>query len=91
MITINITDTQYQDLLLRMEEIKSELMQKQKKSEDVFLDNQQFLQMMNISKRTAQTWRDDGVIAYSQVGYKLYYRMSDIQKLLVDNYKKAVK
>ncbi|WP_272973049.1 helix-turn-helix domain-containing protein, partial [Croceibacter atlanticus] len=52
-------------------------------------DNQEFLQLMNISKRTAQTWRDEGVISFSQIGSKIYYRMSDVQKLLDNNYRKA--
>lgn len=37
---------------------------------------------MNISKRTAQSWRDEGIVSFSQVGSKIYYRMSDVQKLL---------
>ena len=49
---------------------------------DVFLDNQEFLQVMNISKRTAQSWRDEGIISFSQVGSKIYYRFSDIEELL---------
>ena len=56
---------------------------------DVFLDNQEFLQVMNISKRTAQSWRDEGIISFSQVGSKIYYRFSDIEELLNKNYKKS--
>jgi hypothetical protein len=54
--------------------------------QDVFFDNQEFLQLMNISKRTAQVWRDSGFIGYSQLGNKIYYRLSDIQELLNENY-----
>ena len=54
--------------------------------EDVFFDNQEFMQLMNISKRTAQEWRNKKIIEFSQVGNKIYYRLSDIQKLLNDNY-----
>ena len=54
--------------------------------QDVFFDNQEFLQLMNISKRTAQVWRDTGFIGYSQMGNKIYYRLSDIQELLIENY-----
>jgi hypothetical protein len=53
---------------------------------DVFFDNQEFLQLMNISKRTAQVWRDSGYIGYSQMGNKIYYRLADIQDLLNENY-----
>ncbi len=54
--------------------------------EDVFFDNQEFMQLMNISKRTAQEWRNKKIIPFSQVGNKIYYNFSDIKKLLKDNY-----
>ena len=54
--------------------------------EDVFFDNQEFMKLMNISKRTAQEWRNKKVIEFSQVGNKIYYRLSDIKKLLNANY-----
>jgi hypothetical protein len=82
---------QFSELMKRMDVIQSALTEKQKDPKDVFLDNQEFLQLMNISKRTAQTWRDDGIISFSQVGSKIYYRMSDVQKLLDGNYNKAFK
>ena len=54
--------------------------------EDVFFDNGEFMKLMNISKRTAQEWRNKKIIEFSQVGNKIYYRLSDIKKLLNDNY-----
>ena len=54
--------------------------------EDVFFDNQEFILLMNISKRTAQEWRNKKIIEFSQVGNKIYYRLSDIKKLLDENY-----
>ena len=54
--------------------------------EEVFFDNGEFMKLMNISKRTAQEWRNKKIIEFSQVGNKIYYRLSDIQKLLNDNY-----
>ena len=53
---------------------------------DLFFNNQEFLQLMNISKETAQKWRDSAFIGYSQTGNKIYYRLSDIQELLIENY-----
>ena len=44
---------------------------------------------MGISQKTAQTWRDTGVVSFSQIGNKIYYRISDIQQLLQDNFIKA--
>ena len=84
-----LSTQQYTDLVNRLDELNKKLEEKQKNPKDTFLDNQEFLQLMNISKRTAQTWRDEGVISFSQIGSKIYYRMSDVQKLLDNNYRKA--
>jgi predicted site-specific integrase-resolvase len=54
--------------------------------EVIIFDNQEFLKVMNISKRTAQQWRDTGYIGFSQLGNKIYYRLSDIKALLNANY-----
>jgi hypothetical protein len=86
-----LSKEQYETLLKEMGEIKSVLSEKQKNPNDLFLDNQEFLQLMNISKRTAQTWRDEGIISFSQVGGKIYYRMSDVEKLLDSNYRQSFK
>jgi hypothetical protein len=54
--------------------------------DDIILDNQEFMQLMNISKRTAQEWRNKKIIHCSQIGNKIYYRYSDIKKMINDNY-----
>ncbi|WP_271393555.1 helix-turn-helix domain-containing protein [Aequorivita sinensis] len=53
----------------------------------ILLDNADLLQLFKISHKTAQNWRDNNVIAFSQIGNKIYYRLSDINKLLDANYK----
>jgi hypothetical protein len=37
----------------------------QNPNSDDFVDNADFIQLMKISKRTAQAWRDEGKIAFS--------------------------
>lgn len=74
-----------QEILSELLEIKNRLLKVQYNN-DLFLDNQEFLLLMNISKRTAQTWRDSGVIPYSQIGAKIYYKYADISKLIDKNY-----
>jgi len=91
MEAVILTKQQYDVLLNRLDELKISLDDKQKTPEDTFLDNQEFIQLMNISKRTAQTWRDDGVVSFSQIGSKIYYRMKDVELLLDKNYKQAFK
>jgi ribosome-binding protein aMBF1 (putative translation factor) len=51
-----------------------------------WLDNQEVCEILNISKRTLQTYRDEQIIPYSQIGNKLYYRAKDIERFLNKHY-----
>ncbi|MBL4653433.1 MAG: helix-turn-helix domain-containing protein [Flavobacteriales bacterium] len=82
MRNILITEEAYKELTERLINIEVFLKAKQSDIENVFLDNQEFLQLMYISKRTAQNWRDQGIVSYSQIGGKIYYRLSDILEML---------
>lgn len=80
-----------EDILKRLEEQMAFVVAKMKLNEkidpeDVFFDNQEFMKLMNISKRTAQEWRNKKIIYFTQVGNKIYYKLSDVKKLINDNY-----
>jgi carbamoylphosphate synthase small subunit len=48
-----------------------------------WLDTQEVCQILGIqSKRTIQTYRDNGTLPYSQIGYKMYYRPADVERLI---------
>ncbi len=51
-----------------------------------WIDNQEFCQLLKISPRTAQNYRDNSMIAFSQPGAKVYYRMSDVEAMLENHY-----
>ncbi|HNQ67814.1 MAG TPA: helix-turn-helix domain-containing protein [Bacteroidales bacterium] len=53
-----------------------------------WLDNQDIMLLLKISKRTLQTYRDERRIPFSQVGAKIYYKSSDVEKFLKKNYNK---
>lgn len=50
--------------------------------EEKWLDNQEVCLMMNITKRTLQTYKDKGLLPYSKLNRKNYYKLSDVQTLL---------
>lgn len=91
MEAVILTAEQYNNLVSRLDELKFSFESNQKPSHETFLDNQEFIQLMNISKRTAQTWRDEGKVSFSQIGSKIYYKMKDVEVLLDKNYNKAFK
>ena len=91
MEAIILTKDQYNELLMRLDAISSQLNAKTAPKKETFLDNQEFLLLLKISKRTALTWRDEGRISFSQVGNKIYYKLSDVEKLMQEHYNKSFK
>lgn len=47
-----------------------------------WLDNQEVCQLLSISKRTLQTYRDNGTLPYSQIGHKMFYKPDDVERVL---------
>lgn len=50
-----------------------------------WVDNADLKQMLKVSTRTTQNWRDDGTIPFSKIGSKIYYRLEDVEALLKRN------
>ncbi len=71
------------DIKARIDLIKY---QKAEKLKDNWIDNQEVMQSLHISKRTLQTFRTNGTIPYSKIQGKFYYKVADIEQLLQDNY-----
>lgn len=53
----------------------------------ILLDNADFIQLFKISAKTAQNWREEGLIEYAQVKGKIYYSLKDIQ-LFINRHRK---
>ena len=47
-----------------------------------WMDNQEVCQQLRISPRTLQTLRDNGTLAYSQIGHKIFYKPEDVQRIV---------
>jgi hypothetical protein len=47
-----------------------------------WLDNEDVCRMLNISKRTLQSYRDSGKLAFSQINHKIYYKPEDVEVFL---------
>lgn len=54
-----------------------------------WIDNEEFLKRLGISRKTGQTYRDQRLISYSQVGNKIYYRNKDIEEFLLKHHIKC--
>ena len=82
MEAIIISKDQFEELLSTVVLIQRRVEIITNNSQDTFIDNSEFIRLMKISKRTAQTWRDEKRISYSQIGAKIYYKIADVEKLL---------
>lgn len=85
-----VINEKHEELLKRLDKLIAGLNENRKLPDNPFFSNEEFMDLMCLSVRTAQLWRDQGLISYSQISGKIYYRMSDIQKLLDDNYHKSI-
>ena len=47
-----------------------------------WLDNEAVCKLLHISKRTLQSYRDNGTIPFSQIGHKCYYRLEEIEQFI---------
>lgn len=86
---ILIQEKVFDALLSRVEALSHEVAQLHKKYKSKQLgeklDGRQVCDILNIEKRTLQTYRDTGRIGFSQIGDKITYRVNDVDKLLKEN------
>jgi len=88
---IAIESQAFQEILNNLNEIKENIKLKSKQSplSETWLDIQETCQLLKISKRTLQAYRDNGILPFSQIGGKIYFRASDIEDHLQKHYIKA--
>ena len=55
---------------------------------EIYLSGEQVCEMLHISKRSLQQYRDDGLIPFIKLERKILFRESDIVKVLEDNYQR---
>lgn len=51
-----------------------------------WIDSHDVMRLLHISQRTLQTLRSNGMIKFSKLGKKIYYRRKDIQNILAQNH-----
>jgi hypothetical protein len=82
-------------LAQEVKELKALVVQVQKtrsqKFDENWMDAQDVMLSLHISRRTLQSLRDNGTLPFSRINGKLYYKMSDIESLLESNYIRNLK
>jgi hypothetical protein len=52
------------------------------RSNENWLGNEAVCKLLQILPRTLQSYRDNGILPYSQIGHKCYYRTADIEQFI---------
>lgn len=68
---------------------KEKLTNKTNVNNNNWLTNGDVVQILRISTRTLQSYRDRGILPFAQIGRKIYYKASDIDDYLDRHYIKA--
>ena len=58
-------------------------------SNEQFLTDKEMSAWLKVSRRTLQDYRNNGMIAYYQLGGKILYKESDIEKMVMSGYRNA--
>ena len=54
---------------------------------EIYLTGREVCDSLFLSPRTLQDYRDKGIIPYTQIAGKILYRLSDINRILSENYR----
>ena len=86
MEVVSIERSTYEELLTSFNSFVTKMKEMASRGNDKrldnWLDNQDVCQMLNISPRTLQTFRDNGTLAYFQINRKVYYKPEDVENIL---------
>ncbi len=76
------------EILTELREIKNKMPDRTKEviTDIGFIDNSELCRTMNISKKTAATWRRKKVLRYTKMGGKFYYKLSDIKDMMNEKF-----
>jgi MerR family transcriptional regulator, repressor of the yfmOP operon len=91
MQVITIESQAFQKIVDQLEAIQQKLNKEKATTplSDIWMDNQDVCELLHISKRTLQHYRDAGKLPFSQIGAKIYYKASDVDAFLESHYKVA--
>ena len=76
----------FDELIVRLSEIEKKVTLLCSPARDAglkkWMDNRDVCEALRISKRTLQVYREKGLLPYTRIKNKIFYRPADVQKLL---------
>lgn len=72
----------YPEIVKAFEELRLEIQHTRRPPTETIIDDCELRSKLNISQRTAATWRESRLLTYSKVGNKIYYKLSDVLNMI---------
>lgn len=91
MENLTIPADAYNELISKIENITLAIQTQNDKYplSERWLDIQETCFLLKVSKRTLQSYRDNGILSFSQISGKIYFKASDIEDHLKKHYVSA--
>lgn len=65
--------------------IQNDILQSKRPADEIIWDDVELRERLNVSKRLTAYWREQNLITHSKVGSKIFYRLSDVLKMLKEH------
>lgn len=76
---VAMTQEQFDEIISELKAMKQQLSDQKASIIDNQIENNEFCKRLKISKRTAQTWRDEGLVLFTQINGKIYYDINGVE------------
>ena len=86
-IRVRVFLSSLEDLLEKVEKIRGA--NKPSLDGDRAYTDKELAVKLKVSRRSLQDYRNNGILPYIQIGGRILYRASDIERTLMDGYKEA--
>lgn len=86
----NIHSHEIHELINTVSALKATLENILRPANEIIYDDVDLRNLLKVSKRTLAYWRERGMITFSKLGGKIYYRLSDVLALLKEYEVQAV-
>jgi hypothetical protein len=82
---IVVLSEELEDIRIKLNSILDHLETPLRHVDDPIFDTEGVMKLLNVSRRSLQSWRDDGTIEFSAIRGKFFYRLSAIENMLQQN------
>jgi len=88
MEVVTLESRAFQELISKIDELRVQFSKRLESASTVekWLSVKEACLALKVSTRTLQAYRDNDILPYSKIGSKVYFKSSDINKLLEKHY-----